>query len=95
MYRALGVGISGKSVACRYKLAAQLKIIFNNSVVNQNKVFRDLRVRVHLAWHSVGRPAGVTYPAAAFNAAARLDFAAQLCYSAGTFDRHYALLSGH
>ncbi len=55
-----GVGLGGELVAEFGQLLAQLFVILDDAVVNDgNAVPRDMRVRVALGRHAVGRPAGV------------------------------------
>jgi hypothetical protein len=56
----LGVGLRGERIPRRLQLGAQLVVVLDDAVVDdRDAVPRDVRVRVALARHAVGRPAGV------------------------------------
>lgn len=64
----LGVGLGCKNDTAFFQSAFQLRIVFNDPVMDYGDLFVpiDMRVGVYLAWNPVGCPAGMSYPDLAF-----------------------------
>jgi hypothetical protein len=56
----LGVGVARDLGAALLEAGAQREVVLDDAVVDDDDRSRDVRMRVHLGWPPVGRPARVT-----------------------------------